>query len=154
MSRCLPARLSRPEGAWGQADWGHAQQTWIASLQRHGAGASGMLSQIVKLMREAQASRAPMQRLADRISAVFVPIVISIAIATFVAWMVLAPEAGIVRALSTAVAVLIIACPCAVGLAVPTAVTVAIGRGAQSGSALQRRRRTGEVARSGHDPAG
>lgn len=97
------------------------------------AGVSGMLSQIVHLMREAQASRAPMQRLADRISAVFVPIVISIAIATFVAWMVLAPEAGIVRALSAAVAVLIIACPCAVGLAVPTAVTVAIGRGAQSG---------------------
>lgn len=96
-------------------------------------GAAGMLSQIVKLMREAQASRAPMQKLADRISAVFVPIVISIAIATFVAWVVLAPEAGLVRALSAAVAVLIIACPCAVGLAVPTAVTVAIGRGAQAG---------------------
>jgi Cu+-exporting ATPase len=96
-------------------------------------GATGTLAQIVKLMREAQASRAPMQKLGDRISGVFVPIVISIAIATFVAWMVLAPEAGIVRALSTAVAVLIIACPCAVGLAVPTAVTVAIGRGAQAG---------------------
>lgn len=96
-------------------------------------GAAGMLSQIVKLMREAQASRAPMQKLADRISAVFVPIVISIAIATFVAWLTLAPDAGLVRALSAAVAVLIIACPCAVGLAVPTAVTVAIGRGAQSG---------------------
>ena len=96
-------------------------------------GAAGMLAQIVKLMREAQASRAPMQKLADRISAVFVPVVISIAIATFVGWMLLAPEAGFVRALSAAVAVLIIACPCAVGLAVPTAVTVAIGRGAQAG---------------------
>ncbi|MBX9599683.1 MAG: heavy metal translocating P-type ATPase [Bryobacteraceae bacterium] len=96
-------------------------------------GAASTLSQIVKLMREAQASRAPMQKLADRISAVFVPIVISIAIATFVAWLLLAPEAGLVRALSAAVAVLIIACPCAVGLAVPTAVTVAIGRGAQAG---------------------
>jgi len=96
-------------------------------------GAGGTLSQIVKLMREAQASRAPMQKLADRLSAVFVPIVISIAIATFVAWLLLAPEAGLVRALSAAVAVLIIACPCAVGLAVPTAVTVAIGRGAQAG---------------------
>lgn len=94
---------------------------------------AGMLSQIVKLMREAQASRAPMQKLADRISAVFVPIVISIAIATFAAWLLLAPAAGLVRALSAAVAVLIIACPCAVGLAVPTAVTVAIGRGAQAG---------------------
>lgn len=96
-------------------------------------GAAGMLSQIVKLMREAQASRALMQKLADRISSVFVPIVISIAIATFVAWLLLAPEAGLIRALSAAVAVLIIACPCAVGLAVPTAVTVAIGRGAQAG---------------------
>lgn len=96
-------------------------------------GAAGTLSQIVRLMREAQASRAPMQKLADRISSVFVPIVISIAIATFVAWLLLAPDAGPVRALSAAVAVLIIACPCAVGLAVPTAVTVAIGRGAQAG---------------------
>ena len=61
-------------------------------------GAAGMLSQIVKLMREAQASRAPMQKLADRISSVFVPIVISIAIATFVAWLLLAPEAGLIRA--------------------------------------------------------
>lgn len=97
------------------------------------SGASGMLAQIVKLMHEAQASRAPMQKLADRISAVFVPVVISVAIATCTGWMLLAPEAGFVRALGAAVAVLIIACPCAVGLAVPTAVTVAIGRGAQAG---------------------
>lgn len=96
-------------------------------------GATGTLAQIIRLMREAQASRAPMQKLADRISAVFVPVVISIAIATLAAWMLVAPEAGIVRALSAAVAVLIIACPCAVGLAVPTAVTVAIGRGAGAG---------------------
>ncbi|MBL8178705.1 MAG: heavy metal translocating P-type ATPase, partial [Bryobacterales bacterium] len=86
-----------------------------------------------KLMRQAQASRAPMQKLADRISAVFVPIVISVAIATFAAWLLLAPDQGVVPALSAAVAVLIIACPCAVGLAVPTAVIVAIGKGAESG---------------------
>jgi P-type Cu+ transporter len=96
-------------------------------------GSTGTLSQIVKLMREAQASRAPMQKLADRISRLFVPAVISIAIATFVAWTLMAPGEGFVRALSAAVAVLIIACPCAVGLAVPTAVTVAVGRGAQAG---------------------
>ena len=96
-------------------------------------GSASVLAQIVKLMREAQASRAPMQKLADRISAVFVPVVISIAIATFMGWALLAPEAGLVRALTAAVAVLIIACPCAVGLAVPTAVTVAIGNGAQRG---------------------
>ncbi|MBL8218680.1 MAG: copper-translocating P-type ATPase [Bryobacterales bacterium] len=96
-------------------------------------GASGALAQIVKLMRQAQASRAPMQKLADRISAVFVPVVLSIAIATFGAWMLLAPDMGVLPALSAAVAVLIIACPCAVGLAVPTAITVAIGKGAESG---------------------
>ncbi|MFN7939740.1 MAG: copper-translocating P-type ATPase [Bryobacteraceae bacterium] len=96
-------------------------------------GADSALAQIVKLMRQAQASRAPMQKLADRISAVFVPVVISIAIATFVAWMVFAPEKGALPALSAAVAVLIIACPCAVGLAVPTAITVAVGKGAESG---------------------
>ncbi|MCC7153365.1 MAG: copper-translocating P-type ATPase [Bryobacterales bacterium] len=103
------------------------------SYRATAGGATGMLGQIVKLMREAQASRAPMQKLADRISAVFVPVVISIAIATFVGWILLAAEPGVVRALSAAVAVLVIACPCAVGLAVPTAVTVAVGRGAQAG---------------------
>jgi len=96
-------------------------------------GAAAGLRRSIKLMREAQASRAPIQKLADRVSAVFVPVVISIAIATFVAWILLAPDAGLVRALSAAVAVLIIACPCAVGLAIPTAVTVAIGRGAEAG---------------------
>ncbi len=81
-------------------------------------GAAGMLAQMpLQLMRNQQASRGSMQKLADRISAVFVPI--AIAIATFVLWVLLAPDGGLVRALSAAVAVLIIACPCAVGLAVP-----------------------------------
>jgi Cu+-exporting ATPase len=95
-------------------------------------------------MREAQGSRAPIQGLADRISAIFVPVVISIAIATFVAWYLLDPMAPLVRGFAAAVAVLIIACPCAMGLAVPTAVMVATGKGAQwgilikGGEALQR----------------
>ena len=103
-----------------------------------------MLAQIVRLMRDAQGSRAPIQRLADRISAVFVPVVISIAIATFVVWYVAADSAPAVRAFAAAVAVLIIACPCAMGLAVPTAVMVATGKGAElgvlikGGEALQR----------------
>lgn len=97
-------------------------------------GGATRLSQILKLMRQAQASKAPMQRLADKVSGVFVPIVVSVAIATFAAWMVLGPADGaFLRALSAAVSVLIIACPCAVGLAVPTAVTMAIGRGASLG---------------------
>ncbi|HEU4699317.1 MAG TPA: heavy metal translocating P-type ATPase [Gemmatimonadales bacterium] len=96
-------------------------------------GADSVLAQIVKLMRDAQGSRAPIQRLADRISGVFVPVVLSLAVATFVAWYVLAPEASFVRAFAAAVAVLIIACPCAMGLAVPTAVMVATGKGASAG---------------------
>ncbi|HYG63829.1 MAG TPA: heavy metal translocating P-type ATPase, partial [Thermoanaerobaculia bacterium] len=78
-------------------------------------GAESVLSRIVQLMRDAQGSRAPIQRLADRISAVFVPVVLSIAIATFVVWFVTAGEAPAVRGLAAAIAVLIIACPCAMG---------------------------------------
>jgi Cu+-exporting ATPase len=113
-------------------------------------GEASVLSQIVRLMRDAQGSRAPVQALADRISAVFVPVVLSIAIATAVAWFVALHAGGTpagaasVRAFAAAVAVLIIACPCAMGLAVPTAVMVATGRGAElgvlikGGEALQR----------------
>jgi Cu+-exporting ATPase len=107
-------------------------------------GADSVLAQIVKLMRDAQGSRAPIQKLADRISGIFVPVVISLAIATFAVWFVAADAAPAVRAFAAAVAVLIIACPCAMGLAVPTAVMVATGRGAElgilikGGEALQR----------------
>jgi len=107
-------------------------------------GADSVLARIVKLMRDAQGSRAPIQKLADRISGIFVPVVISIAIATFVTWFVVADQAPVVRAFAAAVAVLIIACPCAMGLAVPTAVMVATGKGAElgvlikGGEALQR----------------
>jgi len=113
-------------------------------------GADSTLAQIVKLMRDAQGSRAPIQALADRISAVFVPVVLSIAVVTFTIWFVAAHTSGApagaaaVRAFAAAVAVLIIACPCAMGLAVPTAVMVSTGKGAslgvliKGGEALQR----------------
>lgn len=107
-------------------------------------GSDSVLAQIVKLMRDAQGSRAPIQRMADRISGIFVPVVISIAIVTFVVWFVTADTAPAVRAFAAAVAVLIIACPCAMGLAVPTAVMVSTGKGAElgvlikGGEALQR----------------
>ena len=112
-----------------------------ATLNRNGAfrfraervGADTVLSRIIRLVQQAQGSKAPIQRLADRISAVFVPVVISIAIATFVLWFVLGPEPAHVQALVAAVTVLIIACPCAMGLAVPTAVMVSTGRGAELG---------------------
>jgi Cu+-exporting ATPase len=96
-------------------------------------GASSVLARIVQLMKDAQGSQAPIQRLADRISAVFVPVVLTIAIATFAAWLVIPAEPSLAPALTAAVAVLIIACPCAMGLAVPTAVMVASGRGAAAG---------------------
>jgi P-type Cu+ transporter len=96
-------------------------------------GADSVLARIVGLMREAQSSRAPIQRLADKVSAVFVPVVVAIAITTFLAWYFLADTAALPRAIAAAVSVLIIACPCAMGLAVPTAVMVATGRGAELG---------------------
>ncbi len=116
-----------------------------ATINRTGAfryrattlGADSVLARIVQLMREAQGSRAPIQRLADRISAVFVPVVLQIAIVTFVIWFVAVDDAPAVRAFAAAVAVLIIACPCAMGLAVPTAVMVATGRGAELGALIK-----------------
>ena len=96
-------------------------------------GASSVLARIVTLMKEAQGSQAPIQRLADRISAFFVPAVVTIAVATFALWMIVPGEPSVASALTAAVAVLIIACPCAMGLAVPTAVMVASGRGANAG---------------------
>lgn len=96
-------------------------------------GADSVLARIVALMREAQSSRAPIQRLADTVSAVFVPVVLAIAILTFIVWYLTAGSAALPLAISAAVSVLIIACPCAMGLAVPTAVMVATGRGAEMG---------------------
>jgi Cu+-exporting ATPase len=96
-------------------------------------GAASTLGQIVRLLRDAQASRAPVQQLADRISAIFVPTVVAIAIVTFVIWYFMGGQNGFVHAVAAAITVLIIACPCAMGLAVPTAVMAATGRGAQKG---------------------
>ena len=94
-------------------------------------GGNTALAQIVKLVEEAQASKAPVQRLADQVSGVFVPAVIGVAIVTFVAWMIF--DGDITSAMRSAVAVLIIACPCAMGLATPTAIMVGSARGAEQG---------------------
>jgi Cu+-exporting ATPase len=96
-------------------------------------GRDTLLAQIVQMVAEAQRSRAPVQRLADRIAAWFVPLVIAVAIAAFVAWSVWGPEPRFALALVSAVAVLIIACPCALGLATPMAIMVGTGRGASEG---------------------
>ncbi len=97
-------------------------------------GSETVLAGIVRLVQQAQGSKAPIQKLADQISGVFVPIVICLAIATFVAWFLFAPsENRLTFALLTSVSVLVIACPCALGLATPTAIMVGTGRGAQAG---------------------
>lgn len=96
-------------------------------------GKDTFLSQIIKLVEEAQASKAPIQRLADKVASYFVPIVILIAVITFTVWFIWGPKPSITFALVNFVSVLIIACPCALGLATPTAIIVGTGRGAENG---------------------
>src|SRR5208337_2118070 len=96
-------------------------------------GSDTMLAQIVQMVAQAQRSRAPIQRLADRVSGWFVPLVMAIAVIAFAAWSIWGPEPRFTYALVAAVSVLIIACPCALGLATPMSIMVGVGRGAQSG---------------------
>lgn len=96
-------------------------------------GADTMLAQIIRMVQQAQASKAPIQRLADAMSAYFVPVVIAIAIATFVLWFIAGPPPALTLAIVSAVAVLIIACPCALGLATPLSIMVGTGKGARAG---------------------
>lgn len=103
--------------------------TYIATK----VGQDTMLAQIVKLVQEAQGSKAPIQRLADRVSSYFVPIVIMLAFATFGIWYIIGPTPNFLFAMLNTVAVLIIACPCAMGLATPTAIMVGTGKGAERG---------------------
>ena len=110
---------------------GTQNQNGMLKLTATGVGGHTQLAEIVRLVEAAQGSKAPIQRLADRISGIFVPVVAGIAVLTFVSWWLIAGDAS--QALINAVAVLVIACPCALGLATPTAVMVATGRGAQLG---------------------
>jgi P-type Cu+ transporter len=108
-------------------------QTGTLVIEAERVGAESLLSQIVALVAQAQRSRAPLQRLADKVAAWFVPAVITIAVLTFIAWWAVGPEPRLAYALVNSVAVLIIACPCALGLATPISIMVASGRGAQMG---------------------
>jgi Cu+-exporting ATPase len=109
-------------------------------------GEDTALHQIMRMVEEAQGSKAPIQRLADRVSGVFVPAVIGVAAATFVIWLIVGPEPALTFALLNAVAVLIIACPCAMGLATPTSIMVGTGKGAESGILI----RGGEAFEAAH----
>jgi Cu2+-exporting ATPase len=95
-------------------------------------GAQTLLSQIIKMVQEAQGSKAPVQKLVDKIAGIFVPVVIGIAILTFIVWMLAGGENAFTHGLLTAVTVLVIACPCALGLATPTAIMVGVGKGAEN----------------------
>ena len=101
-------------------------------------GSETLLAQIVRMVGEAQRSRAPIQRLADRVAAYFVPTVIAVAVIAFIAWSIWGPDPRFAYALVNAVAVLIIACPCALGLATPIAIMVATGRGAHAGVLIRK----------------
>ena len=92
-----------------------------------------MLAQIIKMVQDAQGSKAPVQKLVDKIAGIFVPVVIGIAILTFILWFFLGSDNGVVQGLLAAVTVLVIACPCALGLATPTAIMVGVGKGAEKG---------------------
>ncbi|MEK6952101.1 MAG: copper-translocating P-type ATPase, partial [Nanoarchaeota archaeon] len=109
-------------------------------------GKDTALAQIIKLVEEAQGSKAPIQRLADQVSGVFVPVVIIISIITFLVWYIFGPTPAFTFALSNFVAVLIIACPCALGLATPTAIIVGTGKGAEKGILI----RSGEALETAH----
>jgi Cu+-exporting ATPase len=121
-------------------------QTGAFRFEATKVGRETVLAQIIRLVEQAQASKAPIQRLVDQVSSYFVPAVIAVAIGTFAAWFVLGPQPAITLALVSAVAVLIIACPCALGLATPLSITVGTGKGAQAGILI----RSAEALESAH----
>jgi Cu+-exporting ATPase len=126
-----PIPVEKDAGA--QLTGGTVNGTGTFAMTAERVGADTLLAQIVRMVSEAQRSRAPIQRLADTVSNYFVPAVIVVAIATFIVWSQFGPEPRLAHALVNAVAVLIIACPCALGLATPMSIMVGTGRGAEAG---------------------
>ncbi len=121
-------------------------KTGAFTLRATKVGRDTMLAQIIRLVQEAQGSKAPIQRLADRVASYFVPAVMALAVVTFLTWLVFGPHPSLTYALVTFVAVLIIACPCALGLATPTAIMVGTGRGAEQGVLIK----SGEALETAH----
>jgi Cu+-exporting ATPase len=126
-----PAPVRKEAGA--QVTGGTVNGTGSLVMEARAVGSGTMLARIVRMVAEAQRSRAPIQAVADRISGWFVPLVVLIAVLTFVVWNLVGPEPAFGHALLNAIAVLIIACPCALGLATPMSVMVGTGRGAHAG---------------------
>lgn len=111
---------------------GTVNQKGAFQFEAHKVGGETILAQIIKMVQQAQGSKAPVQKLVDRISAVFVPALIAIAVLTFIVWIIAGGEHALTHALLTSVTVLVIACPCALGLATPTAIIVGVGKGAEN----------------------
>ena len=112
---------------------GTVNGTGTLVVEARAIGSDTVLARIVTMVAEAQRSRAPIQAVADRVSGWFVPLVVAIAVATFIVWNFVGPEPRFGHALLNAIAVLIIACPCALGLATPISIIVGTGRGARAG---------------------
>ncbi|NJB71021.1 Cu2+-exporting ATPase [Saonia flava] len=126
-----PIPVNKNEGDKVSSGTINGNQSFLMTAKK--VGSDTLLSQIIAMVNEASRSRAPIQKLADTVSAYFVPIVVLIAVITFAVWAILGPEPRYVYALVNAIAVLIIACPCALGLATPMSVMVGVGKGAQNG---------------------
>src|SRR5688572_26102560 len=125
-----PVPVEKSEGAKVFA--GTINQKGSFQLDAEKVGGDTILAQIIKMVQEAQGSKAPVQKLVDKIAGIFVPIVIGISILTFITWMIVGGEDAFTHALLTSVTVLVIACPCALGLATPTAIMVGVGKGAEN----------------------
>lgn len=126
-----PVPVSKAEGDKVSSGTINGKRTFVMKAEK--VGDDTLLSQIIEMVNKASRSRAPIQKLADKISGWFVPIVVLISVITFIVWSVFGPEPAYVYALVNAIAVLIIACPCALGLATPMSVMVGVGKGAQNG---------------------
>ncbi|PWR02352.1 heavy metal translocating P-type ATPase [Meridianimarinicoccus roseus] len=126
-----PVPVEKTEG--DRVTGGTINKNGTLAIRATQVGADTVLAQIVEMVAGARRSRAPIQGLADRVSSIFVPTVVAIAIAAFFAWLTFGPEPALAFAIASAVSVLIIACPCALGLATPISITTAAGRGAQAG---------------------
>jgi Cu+-exporting ATPase len=126
-----PVPVEKTEG--DRVTGGTINKNGTLAIRATQVGADTVLAQIVEMVAGARRSRAPIQGLADRVSSIFVPTVVAIAIAAFFAWLAFGPEPALAFAIASAVSVLIIACPCALGLATPISITTAAGRGAQAG---------------------
>jgi Cu2+-exporting ATPase len=126
-----PIPVDKQEGDKVSSGTINGKQSFLMTAEK--VGADTLLSQIIDMVNKASRSQAPIQKLADRISGYFVPVVVLISVITFIAWAIFGPEPAYVYALVNAIAVLIIACPCALGLATPMSVMVGVGKGAQNG---------------------